>query len=155
MTWDRLPASSWGLGGDLIKQMCAPNKMEESIVELRFFRVLLIKMYIACDPDTRMLNRVLLSPLDFGKKIANANDLNIIDQSEWVFTIGKMVQYKKKKIFNLNNFSEITLPIRVGGKWMLVLCLPEYGKFQIVVFDEWEWNATDVHKMMNVVTEGL
>jgi hypothetical protein len=62
-----------------------------------------------------------------------------------------VVQYKKKKIFNHLNFTEVTLPIRVGGKWLLVLCLPQYGKFQVVVFDEWEWNALDVHKMMNVV----
>jgi hypothetical protein len=32
-----------------------------------------------------------------------------------------------------------------------VLCLPKYGKFQVVVFDEWEWNAVDIYKMMNVV----
>ena len=62
-----------------------------------------------------------------------------------------MVQYKKKKIFNHLNFTESTLPIRVGGKWLLLLCLPLYGKFQVVVFDEWEWNALDVHKMMNIV----
>jgi hypothetical protein len=38
----------------------------ESIEELRFLRKLLVKMYIECDPDTRLLNRILLSPLDFG-----------------------------------------------------------------------------------------
>ena len=86
-------------------------------------------MYIACDPDTRELNRIMLSPLDFGKRIPNSHDLNIIDQSEWAFTMARVVQYKKKKIFNRGNFSEITLPIRVGDKWLLVLCLPKHGEF--------------------------
>ena len=65
------------------------------------------------------------------------------------------MEYKKKKIFNHENFTEFTLPIRVGGKWLLVLCLPKYGLIQIVVFDEWEWNAVDVHKMMNLVMSRL
>ena len=68
-----------------------------------------------------------------------------------MFDIGRVVEYKKKKIYNHENFSEFTLPIRVGGKWLLVICLPKYGEFQIVVFNEWEWNAVDVHKMMNAV----
>ena len=50
-----------------------------------------------------------------------------MDQSEWVYQISRVVEYKKKKIFNHENFTEITLPIRVGDKWLLVLCLPKHG----------------------------
>ena len=127
----------------------------ESIEELKLLRKLLTKMYIECDPDTRLINRILLSSLDFGERIPNEKELGIIDQRVWMYDIGRVVEYKKKKIYNHNNFTEFTLPIRVGGKWLLVLCLPKYGEFQIVVFNEWEWNAVDVHKMMNAVMARL
>ena len=45
-------------------------------------------MYIACDPTTRLLNRILLNPLDFGDKIPKESDLEKIEQTEWTFTIG-------------------------------------------------------------------
>ena len=53
--------------------------IKESVDELRFFRTILIKMYIACDPTTRLLNRILLSTLDFGDNIPKESDLEVID----------------------------------------------------------------------------
>jgi hypothetical protein len=62
-----------------VGRLCAPNKTDESVDELRFFRTILIKMYIACDPTTRLLNRILLSTLDFGDNIPKESDLEVID----------------------------------------------------------------------------
>jgi hypothetical protein len=79
VTWDSIPANEWRLDMKMVGRLCEPNKVEESIDELRFFRVILIKMYIACDPTTRLLNRILLSPLDFGDNIPKESDLEVID----------------------------------------------------------------------------
>ena len=79
VTWDSLPENDWGLDMKMVGRLCEPNKVGESIDELRLFRVILIKMYIACDPTTRLLNRILLSPLDFGDNIPKESDLEVID----------------------------------------------------------------------------
>ena len=79
VTWDNLHGNDWRLDMKTVGRLCAPNKTDESIDELRFFRVILVKMYIDCDPTTRLLNRILLSPLDFGDNIPKESDLEVID----------------------------------------------------------------------------
>lgn len=62
---------------------------------------------------------------------------------------------RDEKIYDKAKYSELLLPIRAGGNWLLVLCLPGYQQYQVVVFDDWEWNAPDVQRMLERVTFNL
>jgi hypothetical protein len=48
-------------------------------------------------------------------------------------------------------YSEIYLPVRMWGVWMMLVCDPEDRKTYIVVFNEWEWDHPTVVKPL----EGL
>ncbi len=67
--WDKLPVSRWNLKGTDIGHMCAPDKQRDSVAELAFLRRLLIQLYKEGEYKSRVTNRILLDPLDYGKDL--------------------------------------------------------------------------------------
>ncbi len=46
----------------------------------------------------------------------------------------------RKEFFDYDKFSELFLPVKVQGNWILVLCVPEVRGIHTVVFNEWVWD---------------
>jgi hypothetical protein len=61
------------------------------------------------------------------------------------------VTLHKAKFYDYTKFSEIHLPIRVMNKWVMLICDPKIRSYQIVAFDEWEWNDPAIVKMLEVL----
>ncbi len=45
-----------------------------------------------------------------------------------------------KEFFDYDKFSELFLPVRVQGNWILIICVPEAKSIYTVVFNEWDWD---------------
>ena len=50
--------------------------------------------------------------------------------------------------FNNNIPTNLFLPVRVEGKWLLMVSEPMSRETFVVVFDEWDWNDPRVHEIL-------
>ena len=57
--------------------------------------------------------------------------------------------YKTDKCTNL------FLPVRIEGKWLLMGSEPMTRETFVVVFEEWEWNDPRVHEILTYLTEEI
>jgi hypothetical protein len=107
---------------------------------------------------SRATNRVLLDVIDFGAVTEENQEIPV---EGWRSAVGEISILSS---YDFAKFTEIHLPKRIKGKWMLLVCDPEARAFTPIVFDEWDWNNAEVVKALDriavllrklVIEEGL
>ena len=61
----------------------------------------------------------------------------------------------ESKFFDGEKFTEIYLPLRIKGKWIMLVADPQVRKTWRIIFDEWEWNDPLVENALEAVAAGL
>ena len=51
-----------------------------------------------------------------------------------------MVERHKNKFYDSNKFSDVFLPVRMAGKWLLIVPEPKARKTACVIFEESDYN---------------
>ena len=51
----------------------------------------------------------------------------------------------EEPFFKNDRCTNLFLPVRIEGKWLLMVSEPTPRETFVVVFDEWEWNEPRVH----------
>ena len=68
----------------------------------------------------------------------------------WKETVSKEVDCEGSN-FVKNLYSELYLPIRLLGNWLLLICSPCERVTHTIVFDRWDWEHPDIIKALEMI----
>jgi hypothetical protein len=60
-----------------------------------------------------------------------------------------------KSSYHTDKYSEIYLPVRHNGEWVLLICAPYDKQTCTVVFGMWDWEHPDMIKVLEKLAEKL
>ena len=55
--------------------------------------------------------------------------------------------------FNNDRFTQLILPVRMGGNWLLLASDPEKRETFTVMFNKWDWNEPKVREILVYLTK--
>jgi hypothetical protein len=61
----------------------------------------------------------------------------------------------ESKFFDREKYTEIYLPLRIKGKWIMLVADPCIRRIWRIIFDEWEWNDPLVENAIVAAAKGL
>jgi hypothetical protein len=96
----------------------------------------------------------LLDAIDFGASLPSGEAQSDIPLKSWKDTVSKEVDCEKNS-FNKGAYSELYLPIRMVGKWLLLVCAPGERVTHTIVFDRWDWEHPDFIKVLEMVADQI
>ena len=115
---------------------------------MRHFLVQLNKRQKHSGKDT---NRILLDLLDYGDKVPAPEEFSDFPLHMWMDKVSSITVHEDD-FYDYKKFSEIHLPVRIKGKWVMLVCDPKIRSFQVVMFDEWDWNDPAVARALMLLT---
>jgi hypothetical protein len=92
-------------------------------------------------------NRILLDLMDYGDKVPTSEDFSDFPLHVWMDKVNRVTLHEDK-FYDYKKFSEIHLPVRIKNKWVMLVCDPKIRSYQVVMFDEWDWNDPAVSRAL-------
>jgi hypothetical protein len=115
-------------------------------------RHLLIKLVSEGKYFPAMTNRILLEVLDFGDDLPTEQGIRNLPKDRWVDSVNNVATHRKE-FFHRDRYTDLFIPVRVQGNWLLVICVPEMRGIHTVVFNEWEWDQEEVHNLLDEIAK--
>ena len=61
----------------------------------------------------------------------------------------------QSKFFDGEKYTELYLPLRIKGQWIMLMADPHVRKTWRIIFDEWEWNDPLLENALEAAAKGL
>jgi hypothetical protein len=112
-------------------------------------RILLENLNRQFPKKGKITNRFLLDALDFGCTLPGVEQRDIPMKS-WKETVSKEVDCERSP-FEKALYSDLYLPIRMLGKWLLLVSSPCERVTHTIVFDRWDWEHPNAVKALEMM----
>jgi hypothetical protein len=81
------------------------------------------------------------------KIVPTPEDFSDFPLHVWMDKVSRVTLHEDK-FYDYKKFSEIHLPVRIKNKWVMLVSDPKIRSYQVVVFDEWDWNDSAVARAL-------
>ena len=92
---------------------------------MRHFLVQLNKRQKHSGKDT---NRILLDLLDYGDKVPAPEEFSDFPLHKWMDKVSSIAVHEDN-FYDYKKFSEVHLPVRIKGKWVMLVCDPKIRSY--------------------------
>jgi hypothetical protein len=121
---------------------------------LELVRKLLAQINTQLTNFQRDTNRILLEHLDFGSVLPPL-DVYINLPAQSCETAVLLDTAHESKFFDSGKYTELYLPLRIKGRWIMLVANPYIRRIWRIIFDEWEWNDPLVENAIEAAAKGL
>jgi hypothetical protein len=118
-----------------IKNFCSPDKQLNRPEDLEAMCWLIERVFEKQEKNKleRVNNCVIMPLLDYKKDIPLFSMIKA-PLTEWVVIITNRINMRK---MDREKFTNLCVPMRVGGEWLIALCDMKNEKCEWIVFNEW------------------
>jgi len=150
VAWEKMSEQTKKLKGEEIRLLCAADRVPGRVEELNVMRHLLIKLVSETKYFPAMSNRILLEVIDYGDNLPTDRNIETLPKEKWIDSVNAVATHRKE-FFHHDRYTDLLLPVRLQGNWILVICVPEIRGIHTVVFNEWVWDQDEIHKLLDKI----